>query len=276
MNNFIKRTLTALILGPAVIVLTLYPGLERWFAAGATLLLVVGIHEFLNLADTKLVEFRKNLPGLAAITALMCYGAWRGQPDWIFAALLGGMMLKSLAGLRGFTGTNALLPLGVQTLGLAYVAGLGSHAIMLRMIPDTGRGYVIILFTATWLTDICAYLVGSTCGKHRLAPSVSPKKSIEGSIGGLVGSVLGAMLLKELQVAGVAFLPDLPFSHYIGLGAVLSIASQIGDLVESALKRDGGIKDSGNFFPGHGGVLDRIDGLLFAAPTLYWYWRLVN
>ncbi|MFC1734686.1 phosphatidate cytidylyltransferase [Candidatus Hydrogenedentota bacterium] len=276
MGNFVTRALTALILAPIVVVLALYPGLENWFTVMAALLIVVGLHEFTNLARTKLVEFRKNLPGLAAIAMLMCFAARCGRPDWALAALLAGIMLKGLASLFGFSGTNALLPLAVQTFGLAYVAGMGSHIIFLRMIPQTGRGYVVILFVTVWLTDICAYLVGSSCGKHRLAPNVSPKKSIEGSLGGLVGSVLGAMLLKELQVAGLAFLPDLSTVHYCIIGAVLSVVSQIGDLVESALKRDGGVKDSGSFFPGHGGVLDRMDGLLFAAPALYWYWRFAN
>jgi phosphatidate cytidylyltransferase len=108
-------------------------------------------------------------------------------------------------------------------------------------------------------------------GKHKMAPKVSPNKTWEGAAAGLIGAVAGASALWALRIYGdLDALPNWPLWRYMHAGALVSIVAQIGDLTESCLKRDAGVKDSGNFFPGHGGVLDRTDGFLFAAPVLYY------
>jgi phosphatidate cytidylyltransferase len=121
------------------------------------------------------------------------------------------------------------------------------------------------------LTDTGAFFVGKAIGRHKLAPKASPGKTWEGAVGGFAASILGAITVYVVSNNYPALhFPEWDMWRYLYAGVVLSIASQIGDLAESVLKRDAGVKDSGNFFPGHGGVLDRCDGFLFAAPFLYY------
>ncbi len=158
--------------------------------------------------------------------------------------------------------------LGWQTIGLIYVPLLLGHLVLLRQLPD-GRGWVFLVLFAVMACDSLAYFSGVTFGKHKLYPEVSPKKSIEGSLGGLVGSCLGVWLAAAL------FLPSFGAEHVILVGLLLGVVGQIGDLFESLLKRACGVKDSGGIFPGHGGILDRLDSLLFAFPLAYYLARLL-
>jgi phosphatidate cytidylyltransferase len=123
--------------------------------------------------------------------------------------------------------------------------------------------YLIIgIFILIWVNDSFAYLVGKTLGRHKLFPSVSPKKTIEGSLGGLLFALVGAYFLGR-------FVPVLEITQWILLGLILVIMGSFGDLIESKFKRAAGIKDSGAILPGHGGMLDRLDSLVFAAPFAY-------
>ncbi len=158
--------------------------------------------------------------------------------------------------------------LGWQAIGLIYVPLLLGHLVLLRQLPD-GRGWVFLVLFAVMACDSLAYFSGVTFGKHKLYPEVSPKKSIEGSLGGLVGSCLGVWLAAAL------FLPSFGAEHVILVGLLLGVVGQIGDLFESLLKRACGVKDSGGIFPGHGGILDRLDSLLFAFPLAYYLARLL-
>ncbi len=159
--------------------------------------------------------------------------------------------------------------LGWQIMGLIYLPLLLGHLVLLRQLPD-GRGWVFLVLFAVMACDSLAYFVGSSFGKHKLYPSVSPKKSIEGGLGGLVGSCLGVWLAKVL------FLPTLGVEHVILVGLLIGVVGQIGDLFESLLKRACGVKDSGGIFPGHGGILDRLDSLLFAFPLAYYLARVLS
>jgi phosphatidate cytidylyltransferase len=143
--------------------------------------------------------------------------------------------------------------------------------VLIHGIPEIGPGLVTLLFVLLIATDTGAYFVGSLIGKRKLAPKVSPNKTWEGAIAGFVCAVLGGWAVYALQQNGIiGGFPDWTLAKYLQSAAMLSVASQIGDLAESALKRDAGIKDSGNLFPGHGGVLDRCDGFLFTSPFLYY------
>jgi phosphatidate cytidylyltransferase len=153
------------------------------------------------------------------------------------------------------------LPVVLVGLGLGFVAGL-------RAMPgEDGQDLPMLLFVCVILADIAAYYVGSSIGRRRLAPQLSPNKSWEGAIAGLAGSMLGAF------VAQVWFYQRLPVVHALILGALLGAAAILGDLSESMLKRWAGVKDSSRLLPGHGGVLDRTDSLLFAGPLLFYYYR---
>ncbi len=156
-------------------------------------------------------------------------------------------------------------------LGIFYVAMPISFLYRIRML-DNGIFIFILLFVCSWIADTCAYFVGSAIGKHKMAPVLSPKKSIEGAVGGVLGSaligciyglILGHFINKS--VAG-------PFAVICGIGAVISI---FGDLAASAIKRNYDVKDYGKLIPGHGGILDRFDSMIFVAPIVFYVAKLI-
>ena len=170
-----------------------------------------------------------------------------------------------------------LANLGVTFLGVIYIGWLFSYLIFLRSIPGTihvwpylpvmttprGAWLVLYVIAVTWSTDAGAYFTGMRFGRRPLAPTLSPKKTLEGALGGLVAATM-------MSLVWGAWI-HLPLLHCLVLGPVLGALGQIGDLCESALKRDLGIKDFGTLLPGHGGILDRFDSLLFTAPIAYYY-----
>lgn len=145
--------------------------------------------------------------------------------------------------------------------------GLGLLVALRAMPGEDGEDLLMLVFACVVLSDTGAYYVGRTLGRHKMSPRLSPKKTWEGAAGGLLASVGGGCL------AHFWFYQRLPLTHAIALGLLLGVAGIFGDLAESTLKRVAGIKDSSALLPGHGGVLDRLDGLLFAGPVLYYYYR---
>lgn len=159
--------------------------------------------------------------------------------------------------------------------GFFYVPVMMSYVYQIRELPN-GLFLVFLVFLSSWICDTCAYLAGVTFGKHKLAPKLSPNKSIEGSIGGIAGSVLlGALygsLLSE-RLAEAFFNPAAGCAIVCGMGAVIS---QIGDLAASGIKRNYEVKDYGRLIPGHGGIMDRFDSVIFVAPAIYFLSRLIK
>lgn len=155
---------------------------------------------------------------------------------------------------------------GLFLMGILYLPLLMSYLVLLRGL-DHGVKLIFLLLIIVMSGDTAAFYVGSSIGKRKLYPIVSPNKSVEGMIGGLAGSVVGAVL------SGATFFPELTFGHAVATAVLVGLLGQLGDLFESLLKRSFGVKDSGTLFPGHGGMLDRLDSVLFAAPTLYFYVR---
>jgi len=147
-------------------------------------------------------------------------------------------------------------------LGTAYVGGLLSFASALRALPE-GRQLIYFLAFTTWAGDIGAFYIGSRFGQQPLAPRISPKKTVEGALGGMAAAMVVA-------IAGSPWIwPRLPWAQAAVAGLLLAMVGILGDLCESAVKRGAGVKDSGDLIPGHGGVLDRLDSLMFACPVLY-------
>lgn len=149
-------------------------------------------------------------------------------------------------------------------LAFLYIPLLLMHLVMVRQLPY-GWQWLLVLMLIVMTNDSAAYYTGCTFGKHRLYPLVSPKKSVEGALGGLGGSICGTLLAK------FTFFPQLTVVDALLTAVVIGVIGQTGDLFESLLKRSFGVKDSGNSIPGHGGVLDRLDSIIFSAPALYYY-----
>ena len=265
-GGIMLRLLTA---GAAMLVigvLAFYPPLHIAFDIVVSLAIAVGLLEFYGLVRA------------AGIGPESFWGTLGGI--WIGAAahfgllnsgLLTGLLVVACAHL--LRGKRNIAGLATSIFGLVYVAWMGSHIILLRALPETGVGHIMILFALVWLNDAGGYGIGSGFGRSRLPATISPNKTVEGSVGGVAFTLLGAAILKELQRLGVTVLPAYTGAQYLLIGFVLSFAGQIGDFTESYFKRDAGVKDSGRFFPGHGGLLDRVDGMLFAAPVLYYIAR---
>jgi phosphatidate cytidylyltransferase len=149
-----------------------------------------------------------------------------------------------------------------QFQGFLYIPLLLAFLILMRNSAD-GMRWILLLLCIVFSGDTAALYVGTLIGRHKLAPAISPKKTVEGSIGGLAAGLLVGLLAKHF------LLPALPWGAAAGFCLVVGLAGQVGDLFESAMKRASDVKDSGSILPGHGGVLDRIDALLFAAPVAY-------
>ena len=165
------------------------------------------------------------------------------------------------------------VPAAAATLfAAAYVGALGGTIAALRVLEPTpdGAWRVMLLLAIVMTSDTFAYFAGSAFGRHKLAPLVSPGKTVEGLAGGLAGGVLAALIVRRFG------LPAIPLLDAVALGIVVSAFGVAGDLVESLMKRWSGVKDSGRLFPGHGGMLDRLDSLLFGAPVLYYYFLILR
>jgi CDP-diglyceride synthetase len=208
--------------------------------------------------------------GLVAGAIIMAGAYNRGEP----AALFGVFLAMALAlpwymaappKVRRGTVTNV----GATLLGVVYIPFLASFALIILRIPgDAGRNLLLTVLGLTVLYDVCAYAIGSLWGNRPLAPTISPKKSWEGAIG-------ATFVLLLVALAIVPSVEPFTAARAVGLALVIAVAAPLGDLVESALKRDLGLKDMGSLLPGHGGVLDRVDSILFAAPAAWYFIRLV-
>lgn len=251
------RVLSALV-GIPLIVLAVWHG-------GLTLILLVGLIVILGLREMTGMLTRleiKPSPWLAYAGGLiMAGGAYlyrEGYPGPTITVIL----FLNLIAVIAFYPKYSLLDASVTLAGTLYV-GLLNYLYLLRTLPD-GWIWLIFMLAGTWSSDTFAYFVGRAFGKRRVAPVLSPKKTVEGMIGGIFGST----------AAGFAFAliyPFLPVIEILVLGFLIGVAAFVGDLLESALKRQAGVKDAGNLIPGHGGVLDRFDSALFTAPLVYYY-----
>lgn len=265
-SALLRRVVTGSAVLAIVLVLLAGPGLRFGFSAFIALLAAIGFFELCKMAEGP--GFRTEMAGgIVACTLLTLSGHW-GMSYTTNLALLSALLLIAVIEIvRGFTFAG----LAVSMFGVVYIGWFGAHIVLLRAVPDLGIGLVLLLLVAISVSDTMAYVIGSLIGRHKLAPRVSPGKTWEGSIAGLVFALFGVWALyAAAEATGWQGLPDWSPARYLTVAGVLAVVGQIGDLTESCLKRDAGVKDSGALFPGHGGVLDRCDGFLFAAPVLYY------
>lgn len=212
---------------------------------------------------------------VAAVLPLVMHGTYLGlvAPAITWGVLVVLAVLALAIWLRG-PDRHPLGAAASTVLGAIYTGGLLSYAYMLRydnyaVGAAAGSAVLLLPLVLTWTSDTGAYVVGRAIGRHKLVPSVSPGKTVEGAVGALVLCVVVSWLYVHGVLAPLAQLTLRPRDTVL-FGLAISIAVQLGDLVESLLKREAGVKDSSRIIPGHGGVLDRIDGLLFALPVAYW------
>ncbi len=247
---------------PLLLLFIYYAG-PVWFAAFVTLATVIGLHEYyaMSLPQGRELEVRLALLGGSALVPVaVAYGPL-GLQVGLTVAMFGFAILL----LFRFQDLKRVVhDLSLLLLGLLYVPLLLGHLALLHQLP-WGREWVFLVLLVVMAGDTGAYFTGVSIGRRKLYPAISPNKSIEGALGGLVGSLLGALLAKFW------FLPILSTFDCILLGLGLGVLGQLGDLFESMLKRSFGVKDSGTLIPGHGGILDRLDSLLFAFPPAYYY-----
>lgn len=177
-----------------------------------------------------------------------------------------------LAAARMASKNRDVAALGLDFLGVVYTGGLFAYLVILHNIEPCGPGLITFLLVVVAWSDTSAYFVGRQWGRRRLAPALSPKKTWEGAVGGILGAALSGLVLAWLvrRFGWNTVFPDTHYAVWMMLGVFLSVVSQWGDLFESMLKRAADVKDAGTLFPGHGGVLDRCDGILFAAPAFYY------
>ncbi len=204
------------------------------------------------------------LLGSVVVLAFALDGATR---PWLVPLALSLAVAGTLAlGLRRVVGPRLdSAGIALTLLGICYCAWLLGHAIWLRALPH-GAGLTVLVLGVTWCGETAAYFVGRRWGRRKLAPRISPGKTVEGGIAQVVASV-GAGLVAALW----APLPAITPLHGLGIGATLGLLGQVGDLAESFLKRSAETKDASGLIPGHGGLLDRLDSLLFNVPALYYY-----
>jgi phosphatidate cytidylyltransferase len=198
--------------------------------------------------------------GTAVVTASFIASA----TPWLAPAVFTLALAVTLSAPVWSGAPPAVEPVAATLLAIAYVGWLLGHAVLLRNLPD-GSALVLFLAGTTWAGESAAYAAGSLLGRHPLAPVISPRKTVEGAVGQLGVSIVTAAAL------GAWLLPQWSTWTAAMAGAVLGIVGQVGDLVESVMKRSLGAKDTGGLIPGHGGALDRLDGLLFNAPALFYY-----
>jgi phosphatidate cytidylyltransferase len=271
-SSIVLRVLASIVFIPCFIIITGRGGYH--FLALVDIVIFIGLWEFYGMMEAKGIRPYKAIGVLSGL-ALSWYVYFHNGVYSNLLLTLGLLAIMTLQ-LTRRDSRDAIYRISTTVLGVFYVAFLASHLVLLRELPlivgldyALGRSFVFLAFVVTWACDTGAYVVGTFWGKHPLLPRVSAKKTIEGSIGGLVIATAGAIVAKYT------------FAQYLGiwqavvLGFAAGCIGQIGDLVESMIKRDANVKDTSGLIPGHGGVLDRFDGLLFTVPMIYYYLKFV-
>jgi phosphatidate cytidylyltransferase len=255
--------------GIPLILLLIWLG-GAWYTAAVAAALALATIEFQHAQGREWLDPVALL--IAALVAGIAVGAYVGRVEWL-AWLAAGAILPALAVAINPIDGRLSRAIAWTVGGVAYLGVLGSTIVLLREVDFDGRSWVYVAILGTFATDTAAYFTGRAIGRHPLAPTISPKKTIEGFLGGWVGG------FAAVVAAAFAFQQwdDLSFEwwHVVFIGLSLPLAATVGDLVESAIKRARHIKDASELIPGHGGVLDRLDSILFTFPTVYLFVEFV-
>jgi phosphatidate cytidylyltransferase len=257
-SPLVSRILVAIVLLPAVIGLVYLGG--WWLFALAVVGGLLALHELYLMAR----ELRPLVLGgyLGLLVTLL--GLELGNTTWMFGGLLATFVFAFVVYGLGGVRQSATTSFAVTILGVAWIGGGIGCLLLIRDIPEFGFWAVMAVLFTVFAADTGAFFVGRSFGRHRMAPAISPKKSWEGLVGGVLAALAMAFVILYKDRADFLSIPE---SLVVGL--VIAIAAVLGDLFESAVKRDLDVKDSGRVLGGHGGMLDRLDSLLWAGPAAY-------
>ena len=267
LNTNATKMLTGFIFGTVAMACIIFGGV-------ALLILLSCVVFFASKEYVKILEHKGFYPSLKIICAselILALIMFFDRKEYVASALVlctfASFMWVLFRGRQPYIANVA-----TTILGFVYCGYFPLHLLLLRDISSSqfqdGLGFVVMLFTIVTLTDVGCYYAGTKFGKHKLAPVISPNKTIEGSIGGMICAIVGALIVGWFISAWCV---NIPWYISFFAGLVCTIFAQIGDLCESLIKRDAGVKDSGNSLPGHGGFLDRTDSYVFTVPVMYYF-----
>lgn len=269
-SSVAKRLIASAIYIPCLIIIAKRGGL--YYVALIDIMILVGLWEFYKMMEAKGLRPYKAIGIISGIVLSWYIFFQQGVYANFFLSII-FFLIMTLELARKEKGL-AVYHISVTIFGVFYVAWLGSHLILLRELPhlkgldySLGFSYVIVVFAMTWCYDSGAFFIGSKFGKHKIFPAISPGKTLEGAIGGIAFSIIGILIARWLVA------PYLSIIQAVGLALITSVVGQLGDVVESMIKRDVKIKDASETIPGHGGALDRFDSLLFTAPLIYYFFK---
>ena len=275
-----SRLITALFALPVLILSIVLPLFAPHFQQATWLFILIaafaftaGLFEFFSI--TKKLELKADAAiaylGASALFVAFVFDAPKNAPDLLILTVAFFLMLTLVTQMFRFRAnfSKMLTGIGVTVFGVLYVVFLGGFLVATRVgfDPILSSKLLLFFFFVNFGSDAGAYFVGKNLGKHKLAPKISPGKTWEGFVGGITFSAAFA------AISTFWFFPELPYQFSIPLAVVMATVGAAGDLAESAMKRGADVKDAANFLPGHGGLLDRLDSLLFSAPILYYFAR---
>jgi len=257
----LKQRLITALWGLPLVTIVIWFG-EPWFTIFIALLGLLAAYEFYRIVATKHAQAFTYL-GLTW-TLLFILSPHFGYAVTTPLLLTSLVVISLICSLRRKTVEGAYTGFVWTIAGVLYIGWLLSYLVALRGL-DAGRYWVFLALFVTFASDSSAYFIGQAWGKHRFAPRISPGKTWEGAVAGVFGAMIISLGLVKL------FGLPLSYGQVVLLGLLVSVSAQLGDLVESLFKRNMSIKESGNLFPGHGGILDRVDSVAFAAVVVYYY-----
>ncbi|MEA1959460.1 MAG: phosphatidate cytidylyltransferase [Chloroflexota bacterium] len=256
----LKRLLSGSVLGAIVFAVTWYGGLV--FSIALAVIAALGAFEFYKIID---ISKKQPLAIIGTIGVLLFILVAHFEMKYTTTLLAAVIVLPLIWAIFQPDTKNAASNWAWLLAGMLYIGWMLSHFIPLRAL-DGGRDWALLAIITCVACDITAFVIGSKWGRHRMIPRISPSKTWEGTVGGFIGAVAAALILATI-------LPtiDIPYWQAAVLGMLVGIFGPLGDLAESMLKRNAGVKDSGHMVPGHGGMLDRMDSILFTVVVVYYY-----
>jgi phosphatidate cytidylyltransferase len=259
------RIITAAV-GVPLIILAIWFG-DPWFSLLIAAAALAGTYEFYHMATFDRREPLLYL-GLLLALALVLSPHYNRSPDVLPIVITAAMLISLICLLRRPSQESAFRNWAWTIVGALYVGWMLSYWLNLRGLAD-GQNWVYLAMLTTFANDTGAFFIGKARGKHKLAPAISPAKTWEGAIGGLICAILAAIVIALILNLVSPFV--FKYWQIILLGFLVSLFAQLGDLVESLLKRNMGVKEAGSLLPGHGGILDRFDSLIFVGAVVYYY-----